>query len=156
MLDEAWERFVAFLRMRDARVTRERQIVLEVALSRTDHFLADDVATVLAVGTRRVSRGTVYRTLALLVEAGFLRQVRDSDTHCHYESTLNRDMHEHMVCERCGKFFEFSLPEVEVLLQAACGQAQFHMRSHRVLISGLCAACYEQDMKENKGREGAS
>lgn len=138
---EAWQQFQEFLRAQGARVTETRRIVLERALVRDDHFRADELAAELAQGKDRVSRGTVYRTLALLVRIGFLREVRDSDTHVHYESTFGREHHEHMVCDGCGAFIEFADPRVGKQLEAACQEKGFEQRTHRVVIFGRCAAC---------------
>jgi Fur family ferric uptake transcriptional regulator len=140
-LAEAWQQFKEFLRQRGARVTETRRIVLERALQRGDHFRADQLAGDLAQGKDRVSRGTVYRTLALLVEIGFLREIRDSDTHVHYEPTFGREHHEHMVCDSCGAFVEFDDQRIGEQLKAACKEKGFQQRTHRVIIFGLCEAC---------------
>ncbi len=138
---DAWKQFQEFLRSQGARVTETRRIVLERALVREDHFRADELAAELAQGKDRVSRGTVYRTLALLVQVGFLREIRDSDTHVHYESTFGREHHEHMVCDDCGGFIEFADPRVGEQLDAACREKGFEQRTHRVVIFGRCADC---------------
>src|SRR6056297_2833772 len=95
--ERAWNAFVDFLRQHGARVTHARRMVLEQAMSRKDHFRADDLAGDLAAGPSRVSRGTIYRTLALMVEAGLVREIRDGDVHAHYEWVFGRPEHEHMV-----------------------------------------------------------
>jgi Fur family ferric uptake transcriptional regulator len=146
---DAWKQFQEFLRSRGARITETRRIVLERALTREDHFRADELAAELAQGKDRVSRGTVYRTLALLVQVGFLREIRDSDTHVHYESTFGREHHEHMVCDDCGVFIEFADPRVGKQLDAACREKGFAQRTHRVIIFGRCAQCQGGDGKES-------
>ena len=65
-VDEAWPLFVDFLKKKQARVTQARKIVLTQVFSRHDHFCADDLAAELTSGPNHVSRGTVYRTLALM------------------------------------------------------------------------------------------
>ncbi len=140
-LEAAWNGFVDYLRLCRARVTAARRRVLEAALCRRDHFLADDLADDLSGAPRRVSRGTVYRTLALMVKAGLLRRVRDDDTHTHYEPLAGQERHEHMICDGCGRFIEFSLPELEPTLNAACRSLKFSPRTYRVAVFGLCAEC---------------
>jgi Fur family ferric uptake transcriptional regulator len=141
LIDAAWAQFVAFLKAREARITQARRIVLASVLARADHFRADDLADDLATGPDRVSRGTVYRTLALLAAAGLVRQIRDSDVHVHYESCFGRDHHEHMICDVCGRFIEFTDPALEKRI-AAVGQVHhFRPRTHRVAIFGTCAQC---------------
>lgn len=144
LLNEAWNEFVVFLKEKGSRITRARRITLEHALSRADHFRADDLSAVLATGRDRVSRGTVYRTLALMVEAGFLRQIRDSDTHAHYECVWNNPHHEHMICDTCGAFIEFTDEKVGKLLDEACEAHGFTQKGHRVVIFGLCKECRER------------
>jgi len=138
---DAWVEFREFLRRRGERITQPRRIVLQGALARGDHFRADDLAADLARGRRHVSRGTVYRTLALLVEAGLLRAIRDGDVHVHYEITFGREHHEHMVCDTCGKFIEFSDADINGQLENACRKLKFRERFHRIMIFGLCEQC---------------
>ena len=138
---EAWEIFVGFLKSRNDRITQTRRIVLERALDRHDHFRADDLASNLARGADRVSRGTVYRTLTLLVQAGLVREIRDTDAHAHFEPVFGREHHEHMVCDECGKFIEFVDTGMEGHISRACEKQKFTQRTHRVIIFGLCSEC---------------
>ncbi len=92
-VEEAWPLFVAFLKKKDARVTQARKIVLTQVFSRHDHFCADDLAAKLSSGLDHVSRGTVYRTLALMEEAGAGPGVRDKGVHCHCEDALHTHAH---------------------------------------------------------------
>ncbi len=143
LFPKAWEVFFAFLKARGDRVTQARRIVLEKALGRTDHFTADDLAADLAGGTDRVSRGTVYRTLALLVQARIVREIRDTDTHAHFEPVFDREHHEHMICDKCGKFIEFVDQGLDGHIERACAKQKFSQRVHRVVVFGLCKECQD-------------
>lgn len=138
---DAWAQFSEFLRRRGERITQPRRIVLQRALACKDHFRADELASALAKERRHVSRGTVYRTLALLVEAGLLRAIRDGDVHVHYEITVGREHHEHMVCDKCGAFTEFGDADINEQLHHACRKLKFRERTHRIVIFGLCEKC---------------
>ncbi|MBN1553614.1 MAG: transcriptional repressor [Phycisphaerae bacterium] len=141
---DAWVEFQQFLRRRGERITQPRRIILQRALQCRDHFRAEELAAALAQADRPVSRGTVYRTLGLLVEAGLLREIRDGDVHVHYEVTVGREHHEHMVCDRCGRFIEFSDADIAEQLDHACRKHNFHQRTHRIVIFGLCEKCAEK------------
>lgn len=153
-IEQAWQEFVAFLRQAGARITSSRKTIFEHILRRKDHFRADEVAEALALGKNRVSRGTVYRTLALMVEFGLIRQIRDSDTHIHYEQTLGQPHHEHMICESCGAFIEFDDDEINSILAAACEKIGFRQQTHRVVVFGTCAACAKSPKsRKDKSKE---
>ena len=139
----AWESFVRFLRHRNARVTEARRIVLKRVLQRHDHFRADDLAEDLSSGTDRVSRGTIYRTLTLLAQAGIVNEIRDDDMHIHYEHVFGHRRHEHMVCDRCGKFIEFVDPVIEEHIADNCRARRFRPRVHRLVVFGRCEECTE-------------
>lgn len=141
LVDEAWRTFRQFLKSRGERVTEPRRIVLQRALTREDHYRADDLAAELAEGPDRVSRGTVYRTLALLCQAGIVREIRDSDTHVHYEAVFGRAHHEHLICDRCGRFVEFADDDLARHIDRACRKHDFLQRNHRVVVFGLCDRC---------------
>lgn len=140
-VEEAWPMFVEFLKKKDARVTQARKIVLTQVFSRHDHFCADDLAAELSSGMNHVSRGTVYRTLSLMEEAGLVRVIRDTDVHAHYEHTFNHPHHEHMICDKCGQFIEFSDEKIMELIAKACKEFEFEERNHRIVVFGTCKDC---------------
>ena len=140
-IEEAWPLFVEFLKKKDARVTQARKIVLTQVFSRHDHFCADDLAAELSSGMNHVSRGTVYRTLSLMEEAGLVRVIRDTDVHAHYEHTFNHPHHEHMICDNCGEFIEFSDEKIMELITQSCKEYSFSERNHRIVVFGTCKDC---------------
>lgn len=148
LTEQAWRKFVAIIKQRGARITRTRRTVFQHALARRDHFRADELADQLARGPQRVSRGTIYRTLALMEEAGFLRPIRDSDVHRHYERSYGHHHHEHMVCDKCGAFIEFRAPEIAQAIREHCRQRRFQERQHRVVIFGTCKKCAPKKQQE--------
>ncbi len=140
-IELAWPLFVNFLKKKKARVTQTRKIVLTQVFSRHDHFCADDLAAELSSGVNHVSRGTVYHTLALMEEAGFVRVIRDTDVHAHYEHTFNHPTHEHMICDTCGKFIEFSDDSFAKIIAKSCKANNFSERTHRIVVLGTCGTC---------------
>lgn len=138
---QAWIEFVSFLKRRAHRVTTSRRIVLERVFERHDHFRADELAGDLSTGPNRVSRGTIYRTLALMVEAGLVREIRDADVHAHYEHVFGHDHHEHMICRTCGAFGEFNDPVIARRLDRVCRTENFRQTSHRIVVFGTCLQC---------------
>lgn len=134
--EEAWPLFVDFLKSKASRITQARRIVFKRVFARHDHFRADDLAAELASGPDHVSRGTVYRTLDLMTEAGFVQKIRDQDVHAHYEHIYGHGRHHHLICENTGEFIEFSSPELEREIARICRENRFRERFHRIVVFG--------------------
>lgn len=89
----------------------------------------------------RVSKASVYRTLALLTDAKILRQVIYGEKHAHYEHTYDEVYHDHLICRRCGKVVEFASPEIQKLQKQVCRRHRFLPEVYRLQIHGLCSRC---------------
>jgi len=135
-VEEAWPFFVEFLKQKDSRITQARRIVFEHVFARHDHFRADDLAAELASGPNHVSRGTVYRTLDLMTEAGLVQKIRDQDVHAHYEHIYGHGRHHHLICETSGEFIEFVSPVISEEIEKICKQNGFKQRFHRLVVFG--------------------
>jgi Fur family ferric uptake transcriptional regulator len=144
------ERFEEFLQSRGKRVTRQRRIIVEQVFARHDHFDADDLLANLQriVGARQVSRPTVYRTLAELVEAGLLRQMT-LGSRAVYEHDYGYPQHDHLYCQKCEKLIEFSSDEVKGIRDAVAREHHFRVLGHRLIITGICAECVRQKRRSS-------
>ena len=131
--------FNAYLKGKSLRSTRQRRNVIDYALSRRGHFTAEQLHNELARRNAGVSRATVYRTLALLVDAGLLREAMDSQGGVRYEPALGH--HDHLVCLSCGKVIEFHNPTIESLQRRVCSKHKFVPVEHRLQIAGYCRDC---------------
>jgi Fur family transcriptional regulator, ferric uptake regulator len=140
------DRLERFLRTRGLRLTKQRMAILEAIYATHKHLTADQLYESLQRGERtarlRISRATVYRTLALLSEGGFVQALdvgRDQGTL--YEHTLGHQHHDHMICLECGRIYEFSDEQLERAQEEAVKRAGFHSTSHRLNVFGTCARC---------------
>ena len=89
------------------RNTRQRQLVLDAVRSRCDHPTAEDIYLQVRETDERVSRGTVYRNLNLLTEAGVITTVKTPGT---TRFDWRCDGHGHAVCRCCGAVADVMLP----------------------------------------------
>jgi len=132
--------FEGWLRERGSPSTAQRRSILEAVMASPAHFDAEELAVRMAGGGARVSRATLYRTLARLEAAGVVRRVDLDADHAHFELAGGAH-HEHLVCERCGRIIEFSDAGVEKRLAAVLREHGFRARRHLVQVFGTCAAC---------------
>lgn len=131
----------AHIQQSGGRLTRTRKLVLDAAYETVGHFSGDDLYDSLNQQGHGVSRASVFRALALLVEIGLLREAVSDERHKHYECALGRLHHEHLLCRACEKVIEFFDAELEALLEEIAVRNGFSRSDHRVEIGGLCPQC---------------
>jgi Fur family ferric uptake transcriptional regulator len=127
-------------RPRPQRFTGQQRDLVRHVFSQHNHFEADQLADDVKRAGLRVSRATVYRTLAKLVDAGLLRRL-DLGPRTYYEHDYGYPQHEHLRCGRCGKMIEFQSPAVEAALREVCRQHAFQSSGHTFVVHGTCADC---------------
>jgi Fur family ferric uptake transcriptional regulator len=84
---------------------------------------------------------SVYRTLPLLVKAGLIKEVIYGERHQHYEHIHNERDHDHLVCLKCGKIFEFEDDFLRELERKICEKRGFLPQKVLVEIFGYCKKC---------------
>ncbi|RMH01764.1 MAG: transcriptional repressor [Planctomycetota bacterium] len=139
--EEALARFETFLRRKGLRVTVPRREILTETWATHDHFSAEELYARLRGKGSRASRATVYRTLALLVEGGFLGALDGGRGQMLYEHILGHSHHDHMICLACGRIIEFRCAEIEDLQDQIARRHRFRLVGHTLTLEGYCPAC---------------
>jgi len=123
------------------RRTGARRKILEAVFEGDGHFTAEDLLDRMRGHGVRVSRASVYRTLALLVEGGWVETREFQRGQLMYECMLGHRHHDHLICTRCGKIVEFENDEIERLQVEAARQHGFVLDSHSLRLFGRCSSC---------------
>ncbi len=134
-------RFKDYLAKEKMPMTAQRGQILHAALSIGDHFSAEDLAEALRKKGRKVGMATIYRTLGLLVTGGIVREHDFGEGYRRYERIVDRNHHDHLICESCGGVIEFQVPAIERLQAEVIDLHRFEARSHKLEIYGLCEDC---------------
>jgi Fur family ferric uptake transcriptional regulator len=145
------ERFKTFLREENLALTSQRERIVEAVLEIDDHFSAEDLSASLKGRGVRVGTATIYRTLALMVAGRVIREHDFGDGFRTYERVVDRNPHDHLICERCGEVIEFEEPSVEALQRRVVDRHRFIVRSRKLELYGLCRRC----AREREGRRAA-
>src|SRR5688500_2570446 len=90
------------LRTRGLRLTGPRRVVLEVVRGTDSHPTAERVHEMVRRRLPRVSLGTVYRNLRLLVETGLVKEL--PGPHARFDG--NATDHHHFTCTECGRIVD--------------------------------------------------
>ena len=134
--------FERFLRKRALKLTPQRKRIFERAFATHEHFSAETLyGWMREERGPKVSRATVYRTLGLLLEGGFLGSLERPGGELVYEHIAGHRHHDHMVCLACGRIEEFHDERIESLQEEACRRKGFRLVSHDHRLFGYCRAC---------------
>ena len=97
------------LKERGVRLTRQRQILLELIDGTGEHLDAERLYQMAKEKDPKLNRVTVYRTLKMLKEGGLVDELDlmhyGGDQH-YYETKLKQE-HAHVICMRCGADLHF-------------------------------------------------
>lgn len=128
------------LKERGVRLTPQRRLVVRRTAAHL-HFTAEEVVEDVRKIDPTIARGTVYRTLALLHEAGVLEKHDFWHGPPYYEVTFGKAHHDHLMCVQCGAIIEFQEPRWEPLQEEAAKRYGYRLLSHVHKLYGLCATC---------------
>lgn len=143
------KRFESFLKERELKLTNPRRLIFERAFATHEHFSAEELYAALKDEPGdKVSRASVYRTLALLLEGGFLEALDTGGSELKYEHVLGHEHHDHMLCLECGRIEEFQDERIEELQRENCKKRGFTLVSHDLRLRGYCKACAKKRGKD--------
>jgi len=130
----------AGLRANGYKLTPQRLAVVRVLREATEHLTPLQVLE-RARGIRSgVGLTTVYRTLDLLSELGFVRRVHLGGGCQAYAPVRERAGH-HLVCQGCHHVVDFPCVGLTALIEQTARQTGFTVASHLLELEGLCPAC---------------
>lgn len=130
----------AGLRENHRRLTRSRQAVLDILCQVDQHLTPAEVFQKAKAKYPRLGLTTVYRTLDLLAELGYIQRVHLAEG-CHsYASTAQAHGH-HLVCSVCGRAEEFNDCDLEPLMKALQARTGFEINVHVLELMGRCPSC---------------
>jgi Fur family ferric uptake transcriptional regulator len=127
-------------RSKPQRFTDQQRELLAHIFAKHSHFDADQLIDELKKAEKAVSRATIYRTLAKLVDAGLLRRIELGDRTV-YDHDYGYPAHDHLVCERCNSMTEFQSAELERLLEHVAALHRFRVAGHTLVVRGICEVC---------------
>jgi len=133
--------FLSFLKDQGLKCTSGREEVFREAVATEGHFEPEELAYRIRRKGSRVSIATVYRTLPLLVKAGLIKEVIHGEKHHHYERIHGNNLHDHLICLKCGKIVEFAEESLKEIEEQICKRHHFRPQKIVVEIFGYCRKC---------------
>ncbi len=132
-----------------SRWTLPRESILALLSRTSKHLSAKEIYNDLSKAYPGIGQSTIYRTLNLLVQTGFLNKIDigDGPSRYEYKSSSPKEHHHHLICTKCGKIVDYSdfLDEEENLVKEAEKNIEkkfnFRVQDHNIEFYGMCEEC---------------
>ena len=140
--------YIQNLKQAGYRVTQARLTVLEVLEAEHGHITSADVLQKVERINPAIGRASVFRTLELFTQLGFIRP-----TYIHTSLTptyvmMHGGHHHHVICTECKRFFEFDDCGLDVMTHNLQRELDIQISGHLLEFYGVCADCRRPDPAE--------
>jgi len=133
--------FAVYLEKKGLKYTRERRCICEKVSGLSSHFDVDKLCEVLRKEEATIARGTVYRTIPLLLESGVIQTSVGKGKGEFFERSSSKGHHDHMICVTCGKVIEYRNEAIEKLQEEVCKKYKAELLFHNHKLFVRCAKC---------------
>ena len=137
---QAWSAARDALRQRGLRWTPQRRLILEVLAETTGHITGSELVERCRGRDAATIPSTVYRTLDVLEELGYVRHSHGADGREEYH-VLPAAEHAHLRCLGCGVEYEIERAEARDLVERLGASRGFTVVLSHVMIGGYCPGC---------------
>lgn len=119
--------------------SRQREAIREFLMTRKDHPTAEVVYRNLRLTYPRISLGTVYRNLSLLVELGEAVKLPGIDGFDHFDGDTSP--HYHFICDKCHAVMDLHMPQLDYINEEALKGFDGKISGHKLYFYGICRNC---------------
>jgi Fur family ferric uptake transcriptional regulator len=127
----------------ERRNTNQRRAIRTVFEASDRPLSTQEVLEIAQKSKPGMGIATVYRTLKLLLDSGWLALVRLPDQPPRYERA-GQPHHHHFYCNACGR--AFVVPGCTELLERLV-PAQFALEGHDLVLNGRCRDCVARGLR---------
>ena len=129
--------------------SKQRESIKEYLMSTKEHPTADVIYQHVREENPKISLGTVYRNLTLLVELGEVRKISTGDGTDHFDADTSAQSH--YFCRCCHRLMDVDVtPSVEQIL-AASSAGIGTVEQASLLFTGVCKDCVINNETNNNG-----
>lgn len=137
-----WPDIRTELRSRGLRWTPQRKLILDVLGDARGHVTGSEIVERCRTREPKTTPSTVYRTLAVLEELGYLHHSHAADGREEFH-VLPVAEHAHLQCIACGSSWEVDPAETASFVADLERGRGFRVEVGHLTIAGRCAACNE-------------
>lgn len=119
----------------------DRLKVLEMFLKTERHVSEMELSELIRENHIDLPVDFISDTLNLMCQYGFAQKHRFDNGVLRYEHRHLGQHHDHMICTKCNKIFEFENSQLESIQLQIAATHGFHMLQHKMEIYGICSQC---------------
>ena len=135
-----WDEAREALRSRGLRWTPQRRLIVDVLAETTGHVTGSEVVDRCLARDQATIASTVYRTLDVLEELGYVHHSHGVDGREEYH-VLPAVEHGHLFCTGCGGSWEILPEEAAGLVERLRDARGFTVQLGHLAIQGRCRDC---------------
>ena len=129
--------------------SKQRESIKEYLMSTKEHPTADVIYQHVREENPKISLGTVYRNLTLLVDLGEVRKISTGDGTDHFDADTSA--HSHYFCRCCHRLMDVDVtPSVDQGV-AASSAGIGTVEQASLLFTGICKDCVINNETNNNG-----
>jgi Fe2+ or Zn2+ uptake regulation protein len=114
-------------------------VIHRALAARDQHLTAEQLLEAVSGSLPGTSLPTIYATLELFEELGFVRRVSSGSGALLFDSRVSP--HAHTVCRLCGTVTDVEISEASARALSHTGDSDFRVDHAEVVIWGHCASC---------------
>ena len=145
----AWSAIRTELRARGLRWTPQRRLILDVLAATEGHVTGSEIVERCRERDAETTPSTVYRTLDVLEELGYLHHShgRDGREEFHVHPAGE---HGHLLCQSCGRSWEVGPAEAADLVSGLERSRDFAVQVGHLTIAGVCSDCRKAGLESGR------
>lgn len=124
------------------RETRQRKVVMDILKNTKEHPDALWIFQRAQEMTSKISLGTIYRTLELLVREGKINKFYDTNAVARFDGDITP--HHHLICRSCGRILDWVDKSLDEKVKEVGEKTKFKDISYEVFIYGICPDCQKK------------
>jgi Fur family ferric uptake transcriptional regulator len=140
---------LAAMRAAGFRVTPQRMMVVAALSQLEGHHRAPELLEQIQESWPYADGATLYRTLEILNELGFVSTTDMGGPERVYERKTG-DGHHHLICRRCGQTVEIDHQAVRSLAASLLAAYGFAVELDHLALFGRCAFCQGEPSRDQK------